>query len=148
LCEPDAWHMFQAFPSKRWRYHRGGDVDAVLATAREFSPRQKGFYLGVNPVAGPLDHCQRNEDPTCRRWLYLDCDPKRPADSNATEAEHRAALDAAGAIQGWLAGRGWPDPVCVDTGNGAALYYRVNPANDQRARELVVAVVQAVKAKF
>src|SRR5262249_21869431 len=117
ICGSVGTYFFQALPSARWRYHLAEDAEGVLATAGKLAPGQKGFYFGINPCRPGRKKAQKDEDIVFRSLLMFDIDPVRPADSNATDQEHQAALDAAGAAQAWLTGKGWPDPVCVDTGN-------------------------------
>ena len=66
-----------------------------------------------------------------RRWLLIDCDPKRASGVSSTKAEHESALAKARKIRSDLFSLGWPDPIMTDSGNGAQLMYRIDlPATD------------------
>jgi len=103
-----------------------------------------GAYATVNPVNPDLlaRACNRiravKNDPTTsdtdiaeRRWLLIDCDPERVSGVSSSDAEHDAALAKARALRDGLAPIGWPEPVMLDSGNGAQMMYRVDlPAAD------------------
>jgi len=70
-------------------------------------------------------------DILARRWLLLDFDAVRPAGISSTDAEHQAALARATEVRDWLVSLGWPEPITVDSGNGAQALYRVDlPVDD------------------
>ncbi|NLA39108.1 MAG: hypothetical protein GX882_06975, partial [Methanomicrobiales archaeon] len=75
-------------------------------------------------------------------------DPVRPSGVSSTDAEHAAAIDAAGRIAGYLAGQGFPEPLIADSGNGAHLLYRIDLANDEAATGLVKGVLATLNALF
>ncbi|MDR7415285.1 MAG: AAA family ATPase [Armatimonadota bacterium] len=83
-----------------------------------------------------------------RRWILFDLDPARPGGVAATGFEHDAALHRAEEVREWLREQGWPEPVVVDSGNGAYLLYRVDLPNDAASTELVRAVLAAVDLHF
>lgn len=72
-----------------------------------------------------------------RRWLYIDADATRPAGISSTDAEHEAAIARVNFIKLYLADRGWPEPICADSGNGGHLLYRLPKLPVDRAGELV-----------
>ena len=78
----------------------------------------------------------------------MDCDPARPADSNATDAEKAAAWDPALRVRGFLTARGWPAPAVADSGNGYHLLYRIDLPNDPAADRLVCGVLRALARRF
>ena len=104
----------------------------------------RGAYATVNPVNPDLLARAWNrirpvlKEPTtadsevlARRWLLIDCDPKRASGVSSTEAEHDSALAKACEIRDGLSSLGWPEPVLTDSGNGAQLMYRIDlPADD------------------
>jgi putative DNA primase/helicase len=63
-----------------------------------------------------------------RRYLVIDVDPERPADTCATDVEKAAALDVANRVRAALDRAGLAAPVVVDSGNGVHLYYRLTAA--------------------
>lgn len=104
----------------------------------------RGVYVTVNPVnpdllaraVNRLRPAGRNPttadtDIVRRRWLLIDCDPKRSSGVSSTKAEHESALTKAREIRDGLSSLGWPKPVLTDSGNGAQLMYRIDlPADD------------------
>jgi hypothetical protein len=119
----------------------------------------KGVYIILNPVAPPLlaraanrlrktpkGESTADNNIMARRWFPIDCDPVRPPGISSSDAEHAAAIERAQAIGLYFHGRGWPDPVVADSGNGAHLPYRVDiPADDDR---LVQCCLTSLAAKF
>ncbi len=103
-----------------------------------------GAYATVNPVNPDLlaRACNRiravKNDPTTsdadivsRRWLLIDCDPERVSGVSSSDSEHEAALSMACKIRDDLASIGWPEPIMLDSGNGAQMMYRIDlPAAD------------------
>ena len=104
----------------------------------------RGVYVTVNPVnpdllaraVNRLRPAGRNPttadtDIVRRRWLLIDCDPKRASGVSSSNAEHESALAKAREIRDGLSSLGWPDPIMTDSGNGAQLMYRIDlPADD------------------
>lgn len=132
----------------RWEHIESGYFDyehisAVLeALKRLLSFR--GVYVTVNPVnpdllaraVNRLRPAGRNPttadtDIVRRRWLLIDCDPRRASGVSSSNAEHESALAKAREIRDGLSSLGWPKPVLTDSGNGAQLMYRIDlPADD------------------
>ena len=104
----------------------------------------RGVYVTVNPVnpdllaraVNRLRPAGRNPttadtDIVRRRWLLIDCDPRRASGVSSSNAEHEFALAKAREIRDGLSSLGWPDPIMTDSGNGAQLMYRIDlPADD------------------
>jgi hypothetical protein len=121
-----------------------------------------GTYMTVNPVKpGTMKRAENklvrctsrtvDEEISRRVWLYVDFDAARPEEHKknpASEAEHQAALDAALACRDWLREQGFPDPLRTDSGNGAALFYKIDLANDKESSALVTSSLKAIAAKF
>jgi hypothetical protein len=119
-----------------------------------------GIYVTLNRVVPALLARAANRVKTCvrtttsdadivwRRWLPIDIDPVRPADISSTDAEHEAALECAGTIRVELARGGWSEPVEVDSGNGAHLWYPIDLPNDAASAQLVENVLKVLAARF
>lgn len=121
-------------------YEHISDVPEALKRLLSF----RGVYVTVNPVnpdllaraVNRLRPAGRNPttadtDIVRRRWLLIDCDPKRASGVSSTKAEHESALAKAREIRDGLSSLGWPDPIMTDSGNGAQLMYRIDlPATD------------------
>lgn len=116
-----------------------------------------GCYVTINPlmealharspdrftVAGRGD-LAKDHEVLRRTRLLLDFDPRRPSGISATDAEHEAALDRARTAYRDLRAHGWPDPLVVDSGNGAHLVYAVDqPADDGGLIERVLRALAA-----
>ena len=104
----------------------------------------RGVYVTVNPVnpdllaraVNRLRPAGRNPttadtDIVRRRWLLIDCDPRRASGVSSSNLEHDFALAKAREIRDGLSSLGWADPIMTDSGNGAQLMYRIDlPADD------------------
>lgn len=112
-------------------------TDAAEAIGKLRSYR--GAYATVNPVNPDLlaRACNRlrgitreattaDTDILSRRWLLIDCDPKRVSGVSSSDPEHEAAISMACKIRAGLSASGWPDPILIDSGNGAQMMYRVD----------------------
>jgi hypothetical protein len=69
-----------------------------------------------------------NEVPK-RIWILIDYDAKRPLEVSSTDAEQEAARDWARRCRDSLREQGWPEPIFVDSGDGAHLRYRFDLPN-------------------
>lgn len=117
----------------------------------------RGIYITVNPPRAELlaraanrlrnvrqEPITADRDVDRRRWLLIDCDAVRASGISSSNAEHQAALTRAGRIREDLGSAGWPDPVMLDSGNGAQLMYRVDlPADDGGLLQQVIAGLSA-----
>jgi hypothetical protein len=138
------------------------DTDHLPELARaalDVSPHAQAVYYTLNPLdpallarrANRIDWAEEGElakdrDVTARRWLLIDADPVRTAHVSATADEKQRAHEAVLAVRDYLRGRGWPDPVAADSGNGFHLLYRVDlPAYDGG---LARRVLNALAARF
>ncbi len=136
-------------------------VDAFERAVRhaDDQPDVSGIYVTLNPVRSdaswphPLNRIvvggpgAKDADIAVRRWLLVDLDPRRPTKTNATAAEHQAAIDAAGRIGRALLNRGWPAPVQAISGNGAHLLYHLadwpnDPDSTKQAQRLLRTIAQ------
>jgi hypothetical protein len=131
----------------------------MAKAALDLTKVAKGVYFTLNPLNPALlaRRCNRtawanegelakDKDVLARRWLLVDADPARDPLVSATDAEKAEAMAVAFDVREHLRGRGWPDPVLADSGNGYHLLYRVDlPAADMGAVERVL---RALAAKF
>ncbi len=153
VVDPDHG-VFLGSPSPRWFCPPGNDLDLLLARVEELSD-QKATYFGLNPC--PVGEKTLVRNVIHRRWLLLDFDPLRLADAanpaagytkrgeeNSTDEEHEAAHAAACRALDYLTECGWPLPLCVDSGNGWHMLYRIDLPNDPLSRSIVAAVLQHV----
>ena len=125
----------------------------AIAKIRSFA----GAYVTLNPVdpdllarafnrLGPAEQnaTTADDDIVHRRWLPIDCDAVRKSNISSTDEEHAAALELAEQIRNGLASVGWPQPIVLDSGNGAQLLYRIDlPAKDDGLVQNVIASIAA-----
>ena len=116
-------------------------------------------YVTINPVRRDLlarsdnrldrvRHTTRDGDVTALRWMYLDIDPKRPADVSSTDEEQEAAVRRRDSI---LAGE--PEMAAAAlwgrSGNGAWILVRLpDYPNDDAHRGLVARTVRALARAY
>lgn len=119
------------------------DCDAFIESALRLRSASGVYFVPnvINPdvlfrCANKIRAVGKDEGTTngeiiARRWLLIDCDPKRLRGISATEKEHEAAIERAYAIRAALADEGWPEPIIASSGNGAHVTYRIDlPAVD------------------
>lgn len=118
-----------------------------------------GVYFTLNPVNVDLlaraanrvkeaksGDATSDRDILRRRWLLVDCDPKRPAGISASDDEKEHARQVAVAVDAFLFDAGWPAPIMADSGNGFHLLYLIDlPADDG---ELVKRCLLALANQF
>ena len=118
----------------------------------------RGVYVTVNPVNPDLPARAVNRlrpagrNPTTadtdivrRRWLLIDCDPRRASGVSSSNAEHESALAKAREIRNGLSSLGWADPIMTDSGNGAQLMYRIDlpPSDGELVRRVSGEIAKA-----
>jgi hypothetical protein len=136
------------------------DLEALVRDALLVDGNAAGVYITMNAVKPELlarraNRCQpwaklttADHDIERRRWIPLDIDPVRAAGICATDTQHDAALVKADVILGHLTGLGFPEPIRMDSGNGAYLLYPVDLPNDAHSLELVHGFLNAIAARF
>jgi putative DNA primase/helicase len=140
-----------------WSGFFADDLDTLADRALDLTAEADGVYVTLNPLdpsllarryhrVEPARDTAADADVLRRRWLLVDADPVRKAGISATDAEKRAAWATAGAAFAWLAGRGWPDPVVADSGNGYHLLYPLDLPRDDGG--LVKRVLEALAARL
>lgn len=113
------------------------DVAELARTAARLDGHARGIYVTLNPLRPELlDRAPNRLDPQAaaagdadvlrRRWLPLDFDPVRPANTNATEDELALAYERADRAWNWLRGQGWPEPRAALSGNGWHLLFPID----------------------
>jgi len=90
----------------------------------------------------------RDKDIERRRWLLVDVDPTRPANTSATDEEKRAAKAIAKEVVAHLRDQDWPDPVVGDSGNGLHLLWQVDLPNDAASTALIKSCLLALAQRF
>jgi putative DNA primase/helicase len=138
-------------------FYDADGLDKMAADALDLTTDAEGVYFTLNPLdpsllarrynqAAPARDTASDADVLGRRWLLVDADPVRKSGISATAEEKRCAWETIRAVHGWLQGKGWPEPVLADSGNGFHLLYRIDlPADDSG---LVKNVLEALAARF
>lgn len=151
LADPAHGVELRGLPSGRSVTLPAGDTGGLCRAAESLADG-KGVYFGLNPVAprpgSGSGGTQTARDVLRRRWLLIDLDPRRPADTNATDAEKEGAKGLAGVVEGWLLLQGWPEPALVDSGNGWHLLYRIDLPNDEQGTALLGRFLRALARRF
>jgi hypothetical protein len=134
--------------------------DAALLAVENEPSQYKAAYFTLNPIklpAGipvnpqaltPSRNAAGAADITRRTWLLVDLDPPRPAGTNSTDAEKRAAHEQAECVREYLSSRNWPEPMVCDSGNGWHLLYPIDLPNDGAATNLVRDVLTRLHQLF
>jgi hypothetical protein len=130
-------------------------AEEAAQDALDLTDNASGVYFTLNPLkpavlarrAYRVDLAEegelaKNGDVERRRWLYIDVDGTPSAGVSATDVEKTRAQEVALAVREHLRGRGWPEPIYADSGNGYHLLYRVElPADDGGLLQRVLEVL-------
>jgi hypothetical protein len=135
LVEPDStveMRILYASGAPHVRHYASDDLLTMARDAVRLGKVATGVYWLLNPL--PVEWCgspATDADITRRRWLLVDCDPKRKGKVSSTDAEKDAARAKMVAVDAHLADVGWPAPIIADSGNGWHLLYLIDlPADD------------------
>jgi hypothetical protein len=163
LVEPGSTVELRVPKAGRYKTISGyfDDLDKMATAAARLSGHHPGIYFTCNPVKPALIARYNNRleqyaelttgdhDIARRRWLPIDLDPVRPAGIASTDTEHDLALERARQVRAYLVdGQGWPDPVMVDSGNGAYVLARIDLPNADASRDLVQRCLEALAFQF
>lgn len=132
------------------------DKDAAVKALMPFSG-WKGAYATLNPVLPDLlarannrlgaEDSTKDHEVTRRSQLLIDIDPVRPSGISSTEEEHVAAMQRARDVADYLSEEAsWPEPILIDSGNGAHLRYSIDLPGEDGG--LVQRVLLSVAARF
>ncbi len=125
------------------------DAQAVPAVYLTLNPVDPALLArSLNRIDGYARNTTQDKDIIRRTRLLVDLDAKRPSGISATDGQHEAALARAMAIIDYTRGRGWPDPLYVDSGNGAHLIFAINLPNDREASTRVQGATHAFSLQF
>ena len=120
----------------------------------------RGVYFVINPFSPELLARAANRFEefatittsdaaiTSRRWLYVDCDPKRPAGISSTDEQVEQSLQRAADVSEWLRSQGLCEPITAMSGNGAHLHCPISLPNDPDSLALVSGVLRTLDSRF
>lgn len=141
-----------------------GNLQAFARDAALWSGKAAGVYWTINPCNPALlarannrlrEYVRMGETTSDRdiirlRYLPIDIDPVRPAGVSATHEEHCEALALQGRIadSDLMAAEGFPQPIEMDSGNGAYLLYPIDLPNDEPSIGMIRDCLKALAHKF
>ncbi|HST04132.1 MAG TPA: AAA family ATPase [Chloroflexia bacterium] len=135
------------------------DLKAMACEAARYSGSARGIYWTMNPCDPRLleraanrvrnsigkGEATSDSDILTRRFMLVDIDPVRLANTDATPEEHAEARALADHIRNTLTTElAFPEPVQFDSGNGAYLLYSIDLPNDQASTALVKGCLRAL----
>lgn len=118
------------------------------------------IYFSLNPVNPDLLARAKNrlqafakqtttdKDIDRIEFILIDIDPLRAAGISATDAEHEAAKALAEQIATFLEGKGFPQPIVADSGNGYHVQFFTELSNEQENVDLVKGFLNALDFIF
>ena len=119
---------------------------AVYVSLNQIDPQLLGRYS--NRIEDYARETVSDKDVIRRRWLLIDLDPVRPANTSATAAQVAAAKERADACRQALKAEGWPLPMVCESGNGMHLVYPLDLPNDAESTALVKGALAGLAARF
>ncbi|MFM9965347.1 MAG: YfjI family protein [Planctomycetaceae bacterium] len=139
--------LFASNADTQVRHYSSNDLMTLASDALRLGKGAKGVYFLLNPLPAKWSGAPaKDADIVRRRWLPIDCDPKRKGTVSATDEEKDAARKRMVEVDSFLDEQGWPAPVIGDSGNGYWLLYLIDlPADDGG---LVHRVLQVLASKF
>ena len=136
------------------------DVETLLAALQPFSegyaiyspinalhPGCNSRKQGMNQII-PYGATASDTDITGRRWLFIDFDPTRPADTNSTDEEKALAWKMMLRVKTYLRDKGFKSPVVADSANGYHLYYAVHLPKNNETDKLCQDFLRTIDAFF
>lgn len=105
--------------------------------------RTQSNHIIPNPKVTTSDN-----DIITREWVLIDLDPKRPADTNATDEEKIKAQSVVNRIYGFLQNVGFSNPIVADSSNGYHLLYKVMMNNNPEKNELIKKFLSTLSIMF
>ena len=160
LRQPGEVAEIRAFSGRGTTSGYFNDFRELAKCAAELDDRGYQVYMTLNSVLPALLARSENRlesrpkasttdaDIVKRVWLPIDVDPVRPSGVSASDSEKQIAIQRASEIKGYLAEKGWPDPLDADSGNGAHLLYGIDLPNDRESLELIKGVLTALDFMF
>ena len=107
-----------------------------------------GCYVGLNPSSQNRGSRKRNsaETITSRRHLLVDIDGCKTGETPENrETLRKEAVKLAKRIAADLTAKGFPEPIIVNTGNGAQMWYRISA---ETGDDIVPRCLKALDAKY
>ena len=135
------------------------DPDSIIEWAERYDTRN--IYFAVNSLDPQCEHraqfnkiLEHPEESTQdvniagRDWVFIDIDPVRMSNINATDDEVICAKSVARRVVRYLKSEGLNDPIVTFSANGVHLYYRCDMPNSKDTDNLVTNFLKALAALF
>lgn len=135
--------------------------DQVIAVLKEHEELLYGnvfqIFNSINPACESRPQKDKilkgatatsDNDVNGRDWVFIDIDPIRPADTNATDEEEKYAITVARKVVRYLLSEGFREPVVIASANGAHVYLRCHLANTPENTKLVTDFIKALGMLF
>lgn len=147
----DPAHGVEIVASPGWR---GSILPAanphdVLKVVSNLAADATGIYFRVNPVpvdlSWPASSRTTDAHIVARRWFTVEIDAQKDEDhkdSPITDEQYQRVRSLGLRVQSQLFDMGWPAPVEIHSGRGVHLYWRIELANDDIARNLIQKCLQ------
>lgn len=163
------WELFQSWrqnPLVEIRILEGNknysgyfkDVDTLIRELRKQG--EKGIYATINVVKDACfsrRQCEEillaktttsDDDIEHRCCLFIDLDPERPSDTNATDEEKAEAMSRTRKVFKFLRDEGFSDPIVADSSNGGHLYYRIDVTCNKETDQVISDFIDVLSMMF
>lgn len=94
------------------------------------------------------DSTTSDRDIISYKWLFIDFDPVRPANTSASDEELNAAHELAGTVYSFLKSYSWPEPIAAMSGNGYHFLYKIDLPNTEENKNLISNCLKALDMFF
>ena len=123
------------------------NLGGIYATINEIDPDCYGRRQYNRIIKQPKSTTNDN-DIVRRRILFIDFDPVRPSDTNATDEQLKMAEERMKSTVRHLRDVGFPNPIIAMSGNGYHCYYKIDLPNDAETRSLFERFFQSLDKSF
>ncbi len=135
------------------------DPDSIIEWVEKYDTRN--VYFAINSLNPQCEHlAQFNKmlehttkstqdvDIIGRDWVFIDIDPNRMSDINATEDEVTYGKSVARRVVRYLKSEGLNDPIVTFSANGVHLFYRCELSNDDATKKMMSNFLTALGTLF
>ncbi len=135
------------------------DPDSIIEWVERYDDRN--IYFVINQLDPQCEHLAQfdkilerpakttsDSDIIKRDWIFIDIDPVRMSNINATEDEVQYVKGVARRVVRYLKSEGLNDPIVVFSANGVHLYYRCNLPNGKDTDNMVTNCLKALGSIF
>lgn len=135
------------------------DYDKLEKAIRRYDGRINIFFT-LNPLIDGVETRSINKlkkyakqttsdnEISCRKWILIDLDSKRPAGISATDEEVRFSEMKSKEVKAYLSEIGFSEPIYAFSGNGYHLLLPVEMPNDDDSRKIVKAFLEMLAKRF